>query len=55
MNDDWFRKSTEEVVSTLETDIERGLNRETAEARLLELGPNELKKGEKISPLRLFL
>ena len=55
MNDDWFRKSTEEVVSTLETDIERGLNRETAAARLLELGPNELKQGEKISPLRLFL
>jgi Ca2+-transporting ATPase len=55
MNDDWFRKSTEEVVSTLETDVERGLNRETAAARLLELGPNELKEGEKISPLRLFL
>ena len=51
MYEDWFRRSTEEVVSALETDVERGLARETAAARLVELGANELDEGEKIFPV----
>ena len=55
MYEDWFRRSAEEVVSALETDVERGLARETAAARLVELGANELAEGEKISALHLFM
>lgn len=55
MSNDFFRKTTGETVTILETDIERGLPADIAAQRLLEQGPNQLAEGKKASPLRLFL
>ena len=52
---DFYRKTTEETVNTLGTDIEHGLPADIAAQRLLEQGPNQLAEGERTSPLRLFL
>jgi Ca2+-transporting ATPase len=55
MNNNWFRKTTEEIVNTLGTTIEEGLPADIAAKRLLELGPNQLAEGEKQSSLLLLL
>ncbi|MBN2198334.1 MAG: cation-translocating P-type ATPase [Candidatus Aminicenantes bacterium] len=52
---DWHALETSEVERTLRTDAERGLTDEETARRLEEFGLNELRKEEKISPLRLFL
>ena len=55
MNNNWFRKTTEEIVNTLGTTVEHGLAADIAAKRLLELGPNQLAEGEKQSSLLLLL
>lgn len=55
MSNNWFRKTTEEIVNTLGTTIEHGLAADIAAKRLLELGPNQLAEGEKQSSLLLLL
>lgn len=36
---DWFKRTTEEIVNTLDTDVERGLPADIAAARLLKRDP----------------
>jgi Ca2+-transporting ATPase len=55
MHNNWFRKTTEEIVNTLATRIEEGLPADIAAQRLVELGPNQLAEGEKQSSLLLLL
>jgi Ca2+-transporting ATPase len=44
-----------EVAAQLATDIEHGLSPQEAATRLVHAGPNELRKGEAISPLAILL
>jgi len=50
----WHALTTGEVLQSLDSDLS-GLSEAEARRRLAELGPNELKKEEKLSPLGLFL
>ncbi|TFG34867.1 cation-translocating P-type ATPase [Candidatus Thorarchaeota archaeon] len=51
---EWFKKSPEEVLQSLNSSTE-GLTNQEAEQRLLEYGPNELEELGRIGPLRMFL
>lgn len=55
MTNDWYRKTIDQVVSSLDTNIEQGLPEDAAATRLQEYGPNELAEAEKQSGLVLFL
>lgn len=50
----WHAMEIEEVLKDLDSN-ETGLSQEKAKKRLLEFGPNELKKEKGPSPLRMFL
>jgi len=52
---DWHAQSVPDVAATLETDVEAGLSADEAERRLAEYGPNQIRKGEEISPLAIFV
>jgi P-type Ca2+ transporter type 2C len=52
--EDYYTKPISEVFSALGTS-DKGLTEEEAAKRLKEYGPNELKEGKKISPLKIFL
>jgi Ca2+-transporting ATPase len=49
----WQTRSVEQVIREL-SEGERGLTSETAAARLLEKGPNELPQADAVSPLRIL-
>lgn len=51
----WHNHSTAEVVNRLETDETQGLSLAEAKGRLIQYGPNQIRKGQGISPWRLFL
>ena len=48
-------KPVEELVSSFQTDLDRGLTTQEAQDRLLKFGANELAKEERASPIALFL
>jgi len=50
----WHAKDAQEVLQSLETSL-NGLTDEEAKARLERVGPNELRKGRRISPLKIFV
>ena len=52
---EWYRQNKEELLSNLNTNIDRGLPKEEIENRLEEYGYNELKEGEKKSLLSKIL
>jgi P-type Ca2+ transporter type 2C len=45
----YHKKTVEDVVSDLATNLERGLTQKEAESRLLQYGPNQLEKEEEES------
>src|SRR5687768_13537196 len=47
-------QSVEEVASVLAVDVEQGLTAAEAASRLAKYGPNQLRRGEPISPLAIF-
>jgi Ca2+-transporting ATPase len=51
---DSHSKPLEDLVSSLETHLERGLSQQEAAARLLRFGANELAKDERASPFKLL-
>jgi len=51
----WHALDVDRVIHRLRTDPHRGLTSDEVARRLAESGPNELKKEEKASPLRLFV
>jgi Ca2+-transporting ATPase len=51
----WHALETDTVLQRLRSDQRRGLAPEEVRKRLVEYGPNELRKEEKTSPLALFL
>lgn len=50
----WWHKSIEDTISTIVTDIDKGLNKEEVNKRQL-VSLNRLKGNHKISPLKIFL
>ena len=55
MATNWFNKTVDETISTLKTDVERGLSTEEIKKRQEEHGLNELKAKKKKSLLVKFL
>jgi Ca2+-transporting ATPase len=53
-SDSWHAKAINEIVAHLETNATRGLSSPEAAERLAQDGPNELRKGESVSPLALL-
>ncbi|MCF6157371.1 MAG: HAD family hydrolase [wastewater metagenome] len=51
----WHTMQTNEVIKTLDTNMDLGLNQAGVEKRLKEYGYNQLEKKEGISPIILFL
>ena len=47
-------KPIEELVNQFQTNLDRGLTQQEAQARLEKFGPNELTKEERASPVALF-
>ena len=54
MSDSWHDKAVEVIAARLATDVMRGLSLHEAADRLAKVGPNELRKGEVISPLAIL-
>lgn len=54
MTDSWHDKAVDEIAARLATDTVRGLSTREAAERLVQDGPNELRKGEVISPLAIL-
>jgi Ca2+-transporting ATPase len=50
MPDSWHDKSVNELAARLVTDPTHGLPQHEAVERLAKVGPNELRKGEAVSP-----
>jgi len=50
----WHAMNTQEVLQSLETGL-NGLTDDEATVRLERVGPNELRKGRRISPLKIFV
>jgi Ca2+-transporting ATPase len=46
---EWYQRSQDELLSELETNLEKGLSPEEVESRLSKYGPNELKEEERKS------
>ena len=55
MSTNWFNKTVDETISTLKTDVEKGLSAEEIKKRQEEHGLNELKAKKKKSLLVKFL
>jgi Ca2+-transporting ATPase len=51
---DWHALSAADALAALDAD-EEGLTSEAAERRLAAYGPNEIRKGEAVSPLEIFV
>ena len=51
----WFTKSTQEVLTELDTDLEQGLTSQEAAKRLEEYGPNKLAEKKRKSLLSMFM
>ncbi|MEF8775668.1 MAG: cation-translocating P-type ATPase [Haloarculaceae archaeon] len=51
---EWHAKPDEEILESLETDRD-GLSVEEAARRLEEYGPNQIRKGEEVSPLSILV
>jgi Ca2+-transporting ATPase len=51
----WHEMETSQVLKELDTDPQIGLSSEEVTRRLEKYGYNELKKGEKVSPLTIFI
>lgn len=51
----WHDISAEQAAKDLETDIEKGLNQESVEARRQKFGPNKLPEEKPLSKLMIFL
>ncbi|MGE0680244.1 MAG: cation-translocating P-type ATPase [Candidatus Binatia bacterium] len=51
----WHDKRIDELGAQLTTDVRLGLSSQEAAERLAQIGPNELRKGEAISPLSILL
>jgi Ca2+-transporting ATPase len=54
MSDSWHDKAIDELAARLATDVLHGLSPQEATDRLAKVGPNELRRGEVISPLALL-
>jgi Ca2+-transporting ATPase len=54
MPDSWHDKSLSEIATGMAADPTGGLTLHEAAERLAKVGPNELRKGEAISPLALL-
>lgn len=54
MPDSWHDKSLDALAARLTTDVLHGLSPQEATDRLAKVGPNELRKGEVISPLAIL-
>ena len=54
VREDWHTRSPEDVLAQLGSSVS-GLPATDAAQRLASNGPNELKKGKGVSPLRMFL
>jgi len=52
--DHWHEQTVDEIVDRLATDALRGLSPREAAERLTQDGPNELSKGETVSPLAIL-
>lgn len=50
----WHSMEIDQVIRELKTDLRHGLNEEEVKKRLEKYGYNELKKEERVSPLKLF-
>ena len=55
MQTHWHATATDALSKQLDTDIEHGLAQSEATRRLEQTGPNELRKGEIVSPLSIFI
>jgi Ca2+-transporting ATPase len=55
MQTPWHTLATNALATQLGTDVARGLSLQEAAGRLEQTGPNELRKGEAISPLSILL
>lgn len=51
----WHNKSLEEVATTLQTDLEHGLDEQESVERFAKWGPNELPEKKAVTPLSIFL
>jgi Ca2+-transporting ATPase len=51
----WHTLTPEETLARLGVEAEYGLTTEESRRRLAQVGPNELKSGEQISPLKILL
>jgi Ca2+-transporting ATPase len=51
----WHAMEPDEVVKELNSSIQKGLSDEEALVRFKQFGPNELEKGKRISPLKIFV
>src|SRR5262245_7056935 len=52
--ENWHDQAVDEIVARLATDTLRGLSAREAAERLTQDGPNELSKGETVSPLAIL-
>lgn len=52
---EWHKIAAQEILKTFETDAVLGLTSAEASSRFALYGPNELEKGKKTSPVRIFL
>ncbi|MFW5864777.1 MAG: cation-translocating P-type ATPase, partial [Candidatus Izemoplasmataceae bacterium] len=52
---DAYKKSKDELINTLKTDIKQGLSQDEAEKRLTEYGPNRLQKQKKLSIIKIII
>ena len=55
LNEAWHAMEAQEVLNKLGTDSHQGLTEGEVKGRLEKYGYNELKKEEKVSPIRLFI
>ena len=51
----WHALPVDDVTARLESDPERGLARDEARRRREEQGPNRIRSGDDISPVRIFV
>ncbi len=52
---DWYRHTSDELETTLQSNLDRGLNEQDAQQRLAEHGPNELPAAPPVSALTLLI
>ncbi|WLD95098.1 calcium-translocating P-type ATPase, SERCA-type [Alkalihalobacillus sp. AL-G] len=52
---DWYTLTNDEIETKLKTDVNNGLQDQTAKKRLQKVGPNELQQEEKVSAIIVFL